>query len=110
MHIDQSVYPELDDPPIALHSAEDRADYVHRICTAWDFGIHPDAETFDSFSGWREIFDRFPILTSPGYHAMRAWFGWDTLPYPTGVPAPIPRWLQLDRLEGREHDPCEYMI
>ena len=107
--IDHSVYPDTD-PPDELVSDWDKADYVHRICTAWDFGIHPDPETFDLFSQWRDIFDRFPVATSPAYHAMRSWFDWPPVPWPEGIPAPTPRWVHLDRLEGRDADPCEDMI
>ena len=110
MYIDYSLYPDLDDPPASLDSAPDKADYLHRVCTAWDFGIHPDARTFELLSGWRELFDAHPVLTSPAYHAMRSWFGWPSLPYPAGVPAPTSRWEHLDRLEGRGPDPCEQMV
>lgn len=65
MYIDYSVYPDLDDPPEALETDEDRADYVQRICAAWDFHIHPEPETFALFSQWKDIFDRFPLVMSP---------------------------------------------
>jgi len=104
--IDHSVYPDLDDPPDRLETHEDRADDMHRICCAWDFGVHPDQATFDLFSQWREVFDRFPIPTSPGYHAFRAWFGWPAVEVPQGLPGMTPRWVHLDRLEGRPGDPC----
>jgi len=109
-HIDHSVYPDLDDPPVVLETDFDKADYIDRICAAWDFGVHPDAETFDLFSGWKDVFDRFPVVTSPAYHAMRAWFGWEAMEYPKGIPAPTPQWVHLDRLEGREDDPCDHLI
>jgi hypothetical protein len=108
--IDQSVYPDADVPPADFASDGERADYVHRICAAWDYGIHPDPQTFNLFSAWKDIFDRFPIATSPAYHAMRAWFGWSAVPYPKNVPAPVPRWVHMDRFEGRDADPCEHMI
>jgi hypothetical protein len=110
MYIDGSVYPDLDSPPTRLDTIHEKADYVHRICAAWDFGVHPEQETFELFAGWKDVFDRFPILTSPAYHAFRAWFRWERMPYPKGVPAPTPRWVHLDRLEGRESDPCEEMV
>ena len=110
MTIDHSVYPDVDSPPTTLESDYDKADYVHRICSAWDFGIHPDLETFALFSGWKEIFDRFPILTSPAYHAMRSWFGWEGMEYPAGILGPTLRWEHRDRIEGRGPDPCEGMI
>jgi hypothetical protein len=110
MHIDHSVYPDLDEPPDELVTDFDKADYLHRICTAWDFGILPDPETFALFSGWREIFDRFPVSTSPAYHTFRSRFGWPAVPWPAGIKPPTPAWEHLDRLEGRDADPCENMV
>jgi hypothetical protein len=37
MYIDYSVYPDIDMPTEELLSPEARADYVHRIVSAWDF-------------------------------------------------------------------------
>ena len=110
VYIDHSVYPDLDEPPETLDTLYDKADYIHRICTAWDYGIHPEPETFELFSGWRDVFDQFPVSTSPAYHAMRAWFGWSAVPWPPGILPPVPRWVHMDRMEGREGDPCENMI
>ena len=110
MFIDHSVYPDLDSPPVSLNTPEDQADYVHRICCAWDFGIHPDPETFALFATWKEIFDRFPIPTSLAYLAMRIWFCWEPMEYPEGIAAPTLRWEHRDRIEGRGPDPCERMI
>ncbi|MBI4266733.1 MAG: hypothetical protein HY657_20390 [Acidobacteria bacterium] len=110
MHIDTSVYPDVDTPPQSLDSVEERADYVHRVCSAWDYGIHPDEDTFALFSEWKDIFERFPIVTSPAYHAMRAWFQWEPVPVPTGLHPPTPRYVEYDRLEGRDEDPCEQCI
>lgn len=108
--IDESVYPDLDEPPGVLTTPAAKADYVHRICSAWDFGVHPEPPTFDLFAEWKDVFDAFPIVTSPAYHAFRAWFRWPAVEVPAGLLAPIPRWLHLDRLEGRPDDPCERMI
>lgn len=108
--LDYSVYPDVDEPPTVLESLEAKADYLHRICSAWDHGVHPDSQTFAAFARWQEVFDRFPVLTSPAYHAFRAWFGWQPKPYPVNVLPPLPRWVHLDRLEGRDADPCEQMI
>ena len=107
MNIDGSVYPDVDAPPQSLDTPGDRADYVHRICAAWDYGVQPTAPTVELLSGWKDIFDRFPLVTSPAYHAMRAWFRWAPVPIPPGVYAPVPRWVEYDRLEGRGPDPCE---
>ncbi len=108
--IDESVYPDMDEPPAVLETAEARADYVHRICAAWDHGIHPELETFELFARWKGIFESCPVLTSPAYHAFRAWFRWESLPFPANITPPTPRYLHLDRLEGRPEDPCEQMI
>lgn len=110
IEIDQSVYPDLDPPPKSLETMEEKADYVHRICSAWDFGVHPDAATFELFAGWRDVFDRFPVKTSPAYHAFRSWFHWPDVDVPEGLSSPTPRWLHLDRREDRPADPCETMI
>jgi hypothetical protein len=109
MYIDGSVYPDADTPPEELLSVEAKADYVHRIVSAWDFGITPEPETFALFSQWKEVFDAFPIETSLAYHAMREWFGWEPVPLPPGIYLPEPRYRELDRIEGRT-DPCEHMI
>lgn len=107
-YIDQSVYPDLAEPPAVLHSPEAKADYVHRVCTAWDFHIHPEPRTFELLSGWKDVFDRFAFPTSPAYRAFRAWFGWE--PVPTHLPGPTPLYVHHDRVEGRLDDPCESMV
>lgn len=107
MKIDHSVYPDLDHPPDDLPDEFAKADYLHRVCTAWDFGIMPDSETFNLLEGWREVFDRFPVLTSPAYHALRARFGWPAIPWPAGIRPPTPFWKRRDTIEGRDADPCE---
>ena len=95
---------------LSARIVEAKADYVHRICSAWDYGVHPDPETFTLLARWKDVFDRYPILTSPAYHAFRAWFQWEPYPAPPGLLPPTPRWVHLDRLEGRDEDPCERMI
>ncbi len=110
MYIDHSVYPDLDYPPDDLTTMEDRADYVHRICTAWDFHIHPERETFNLFSDWKDVFDRYPVVTSVGYNTFRACFGWERVPIPPGLHFPKPLSTVLDKLEGRGEDPCSRMI
>ena len=110
VYIDHSVYPDLDHPPDDLPTMEDRADYVHRISTAWDFHIHPEPETFELFSTWKDVFDRYPVLTSIGYHAFRDCFGWEPVAIPPGLHFPEPLYMVLDRLEGRGDDPCTNMI
>ena len=51
LELDGSVYPDRD-PPSDLPTPGDKADYVHRICAAWDFHIHPEPETFELLCGW----------------------------------------------------------
>jgi len=109
-HIEHSVYPDLDEPPERLETLEAKADYVQRICAAWDFHIHPEPETFELFSRWKDVFDRFPLPLSTAYHAFRAWFGWEPVAVPSGLPAATPYYVHLDRLEGRPADPCEKLI
>jgi hypothetical protein len=108
--IDHSLYPDFDVPPDELPDDFSKADYVQRVCAAWDFGVMPDRETFDMFSTWRDVFDRFPVSTSPAYHTFRSRFNWPAMPWPIGVKPPTPRWEHLDRIEGRDADPCERFI
>jgi hypothetical protein len=110
MYIDATLYPDVDEPPTELHSPEDRADYIHRVCAAWDFHILPDPETFQLLKGWKDVFDRFPIPTSPAYHAFRAYFGWEPVPVPVDLLPMTPHYVHMDRREGRDEDPCEHMI
>jgi hypothetical protein len=106
MHIDHSVYPDLDPLPVRLDREEDRADYLHRVCAAWDFGLVPEPETFRFFRGWRAIFDRYGLPHSPAYHAFRAWFGWPAAERRGVLETQAER---LDRREGRT-DPCVNML
>jgi len=110
MDLDHTVYPDLYDPPNELNSPEERADYLHRVCAAWDHHVHPEPQTFALFSTWKEIFDCYPVLTSPAYHAFRAWFGWESMRRPLELPSPTPLYVHLDRIEERPDDPCERLI
>lgn len=105
MYIDGSVYPDLDKVPTELVTDEEKADYVARVCGAWDFGVMPARATFDLFSGWRHIFERFPIKNSPAYHAFCAKFGW---PHGEGRLFRA-KYEAIDEREGRT-DPCADMI
>jgi hypothetical protein len=105
MWIDQSVYPDLEVPPDDLPAREDKADYVHRICCAWDFGIIPDQETFALFSAWKEIFDSFPLGGSPAYHTFRRLFRWE----PVAGSILRATYEVSDLREGRT-DPCVDLI
>ncbi len=73
--MDRSVYPDVE-TPVQLVDEYDRADYVARICGAWDFDLLPTRETFIMLRGWRDVFDRFPLPDSPAYAAFRTIFGW----------------------------------
>ena len=106
LQLDPSVYPDMD-PPSGLLTPEQKADYMERICAAFDFGVAPEDYTLDLLSTWKDIFDRFPYEGSPGYHALRAFFGWEAvarLPY-----FGTPYYVQLDQREDRE-DSCENMV
>jgi hypothetical protein len=106
MIIDRSVYPDVQ-PPAGLVRFEERADYLHRICAAFDFGIIPEESDWTEFAGCREVFDRFPLPDSPRYHTFRQWYGWE--PVPVERRPGIPAWKAADQREGRV-DPCEDMV
>lgn len=105
-YIDGSVYPDCE-PPEFFSDDYDRADYLDRVCTALDFGIVPEPETLNLFSGWKHIFDRFPVRQSSGYHALRDLYGWEPVPRTPYFKEPFYR--VLDAQEDR-HDPCESLI
>jgi len=110
MEIDTSLYPDWDIPPSRLDTPEEKADYLHRVCSAMDFQIFPERETLCELEKWREIFDRFPLPASPAYRALRGWYGWEPVTMPEGLPASRPPYLAMDAAEGRGADPCESMI
>lgn len=104
MILDHTVYPDIQPPPLDLPEPEDRADYMHRVCAAFDFGIFPEETDWEQFAGWKDVFDRFPLADSPGYHAFRHWYRWEPAPIEERVG--LPAWKVDDLREGR-HDPCE---
>jgi hypothetical protein len=110
MWLDASLYPDLETPPRHLDNPGDKADYLHRVCSAMDFQIFPEPATLELLAGWKEVFDRYPLPASPAYRALRCWFGWEPVPVPKGLPATRPHYLALDAAEGRGPDPCESMI
>ncbi len=110
MYIDHSVYPDVDHPPEELATEEAQADYVERICGAWDFDIFPEPQTFALFKGWKDIFDRYPLPYSPAYHTFRHLMGWEAIPFPKEGVICHTTWEVLDRLEGRGPDPCEAWV
>ena len=99
--IDHSLYPDVEAPE-SLDAECDAADYVGRVCGAYDFGIPPSDEVIETLRGLRTVFDKYSLPASPGYHALRRMFGWPAVP-----PLPVTelRSQQLDRREGREPDP-----
>ena len=104
-YIDHSVYPDVSELPETLVTEEQKADYIHRLCSAWDFDIYPEKETFALLRGWKEVFDRYPIPESPAYHTFRQMFGWENVPKVENTSTRLTYEI-LDRLEGREADSC----
>jgi hypothetical protein len=103
MYIDRSLYPE-ESPPESLDTLEARADYVARVCAAWDFGIVPEPETLSLLAEWRDVLDLYPLPSSVAYHTLRALYRWP--PVPAGwIP---PRQSAADP-EDRI-DPCADMV
>ena len=107
MNLDHSVYPDLANPPTDLLTVEEKADYMDRICGAFDFGIFPERDDWILFSEWKEIFDRFPLPHSPAYHTFRSRYGWDRVT--SGRHGLTPAWKVQDQKEGRT-DPCEELV
>ena len=97
--VDASVYPD-EPPPKEFTSLAQKADYLHRIVGAFDYGLPPAAATLRLVSKWQEVFDAFPLPGSPGYHALRSYFGWPAIeetPF-----SAEPAYLKQDALEDRE--------
>lgn len=107
MSLDHSVYPEMSRPPDALRTVAEKADYLHRVCAACDFGIFPERADWDRFAAWRDVFNAHPLPDSPAYHAFRTRYGWP--PVPRGKCALVPPWRLQDLREGRT-DPCEHAV
>lgn len=107
MSIDHSVYPDEPTPPEDLPTREAKADYLHRVCSAFDFGIFPERRDWERFAAWRTIFDAFPLPHSPAYHTFRARFGWD--PMPKGICGLVAPW-QVQDLRKDRTDPCDGMV
>ena len=106
VRLDGSVYPDREIPSELL-TVEAKADYVQRICGAFDFGVVPEEYTLELLSTWKEVFDAFLLKSSPAYHALRCLFGWEPverLPY-----FQKPAYLVLDELEGRRDDYESYV-
>ena len=104
-YLDHSVYPDVSELPETLVTEEQKADYIQRICAAWDFDVYPEKETFALLRNWKEIFDRYPLAESPAYHTFRRLFGWEEVPLVKNSSVHLTYEI-LDRLEGRDPDPC----
>ncbi len=70
MELDASLYPDREVPPSRLDEPGEKADYLHRLCSAMDFQIFPEPATLQALAGWQEIFDRYPLPASPAYRAL----------------------------------------
>jgi hypothetical protein len=88
LRIDGSLYPD-EPPPTVLRTLAEKVDFIARLCSAWDFGILPDAGTLREIRrrAWRAAVDRCRLLTSPTYHLVRRWHGLPSLPYLGSIPA-----------------------
>jgi hypothetical protein len=109
--IDHSLCPDrddLNDLPKSFDTDESKADYIDRLCAAWDFGITPERDVVFAMRDWREVFDKFPLRHSPSYHTLRTILGWPPVPRSGGQFIPL-RYEILDGLEGRT-DPCWYSV
>ena len=64
--IDGSLYPDTDIPE-EISTLEDRVDLLARLCSAWDFGLLPEASMVEEIRRpeWREAVDATRLLTSP---------------------------------------------
>ncbi len=86
--VDGALYPDCD-PPARLETLAERAEFVERLCAAWDFGRLPERETIEEVRrpAWREAVDLARLLTSPAYHLLREWHGLPELPFLGSIPA-----------------------
>ncbi len=99
--IDARLYTERK-PPTDLNDESVAVDYMMRVCSAYDFQIPPSKEVTETLRHMRFIFDRYPLSSSIGYHALRRKFGWPELPFVGPIPNPAG---DQDFWEGREPDP-----
>lgn len=80
--LDGALYPDTEVPD-SLESLSERVDFLARLCSAWDFGLLPAAETIAEIRkpDWEHAVDKCRLLTSPAYHLLRRWHGLPSLPY-----------------------------
>jgi hypothetical protein len=102
VELDYSLYPDRE-IPTDLTDAE-RAEYVERLCRQFDFGTPIASRFVVALRAWKDIFDRFPILDSPAYHAIRAYFRWERFTPRYKNTGWKPKWELQDLREGRPPD------
>ena len=94
--LDGTLYPDLDQPPVALNTHAEQVDFIARLCAAWDFGVLPSMNTIREVRRpeWRAAVNDCLLLTSHSYHLLRQWHDLPAVPY-LGI---VPAWIR--------HDPC----
>ena len=106
MKIDTTLYPDRN-PPSSLETPEEKADYLQRVCGAFDHGLPPTADTLRALRDWKEVFDQFAIPSSPAYHTLRSLYCWEeVLRLPSLAK---PHYQVLDEVGGRS-DGCEHLV
>lgn len=80
--LDGSLYPDVD-VPNSLDTFADQVDFLVRLCSAWDFGILPNADSVAQIrrEDWTPAVQACRMLTSPAYHLLRRWHHLPPLPY-----------------------------
>jgi hypothetical protein len=81
--LDDSLYPDLDTPPVTLETIPERVDFLARLCASWDFGLLPSAGTIIEIrrAEWTPAVETCRFLTSPAYHLLRRWHALLPLPF-----------------------------
>jgi len=80
--IDGALYPDTE-TPATLDTLAEKADFLARLCAAWDFGLLPEKETVAEIRRpeWRQAVEECRLLTSPAYHLLRRWHELPPAPY-----------------------------
>jgi len=80
--LDGALYPDMDIPDV-LETLPDRVDFLARLCSAWDFGLLPNANTIAEIrrEDWGPAVESCRLLTSPAYHLLRRWHALSPLSY-----------------------------
>lgn len=80
--LDGTLYPDVALPD-KLETLAERVDFLARLCSAWDFGLLPGAETVVEIRkpDWIPAVQACRLLTSPAYHLLRRWHQLGSLPY-----------------------------